>query len=78
MPIRAVVWGENVHEQKNKIVAGLYPQGMHQAIADGLNQDPGIQATTATLQEPERPATRAPASRAEGRRKRASSCAARP
>jgi trehalose utilization protein len=53
MPIRAVVWGENVHEHKNQIVAGVYPQGMHQAIADGLNQDPAIQATTATLQEPE-------------------------
>jgi len=53
MPIRAVVWGENVHEHKNKIVAGVYPKGMHQAIADGLNQDPDIQATTATLQEAE-------------------------
>jgi trehalose utilization protein len=60
MPIRAVVWGENVHEHKNKIVAGLYPKGMHQAIADALNQDAAIQATTATLQEPEHglPATR--------------------
>ena len=53
MPIRAVVWGENVHEQKNRIVAGIYPQGMHRAIADALNQDPAIQATTATLQEEE-------------------------
>ncbi len=53
MAIRTVVWGENVHEQKNKVVAGVYPQGMHQAIADALNQGPGIEATTATLQEPE-------------------------
>jgi trehalose utilization protein len=53
MAIRAVVWGENVHEQKNKVVAGVYPKGMHQAIADALNEDGAIQATTATLQEPE-------------------------
>lgn len=53
MPINAVVWGENVHEQHNKIVADTYPKGMHQCIADTLNEDPDINATTATLQEPE-------------------------
>lgn len=53
MTIRTVVWGENVHEQKNAIVSGIYPKGMHTAIADALNSDPAISATTATLQEPE-------------------------
>jgi len=53
MAIRTVVWGENVHEQTNKTVADLYPGGMHKIIADGLNEDAGITATTATLQEPE-------------------------
>ncbi|MBI1417276.1 MAG: trehalose utilization protein ThuA [Limimaricola sp.] len=53
MPIRTVVWGENVHEQKNRIVAEIYPKGMHHCIADALNTDAGISATTATLQEPE-------------------------
>lgn len=53
MAIRVTVWGENVHEQTNKIVAGLYPKGMHGCIAEGLNEDTGITATTATLQEPE-------------------------
>jgi trehalose utilization protein len=53
MTIRTVVWGENVHEQTNKVVSDLYPKGMHQCIADALNSTPGIQATTATLQEPE-------------------------
>ena len=24
MTIRAVVWGENVHEQKNRVVADIY------------------------------------------------------
>ncbi len=53
MTIRTVVWGENIHEQKNKTVAGIYPKGMHQCIADALNADTGINATTATLQQPE-------------------------
>ena len=51
--IKAVVWGENVHEQTNEIVANLYPNGMHQTIADALNEDDRIRATTATLQDPE-------------------------
>ncbi|QMU59751.1 MAG: trehalose utilization protein ThuA [Boseongicola sp.] len=53
MPIRAVVWGENVHERENKVVADLYPDGMHACIAQALNMDADITATTATLQEPE-------------------------
>lgn len=53
MTIRTVVWGENVHEQTNKVVADLYPKGMHQCIADALNGDAGIRATTATLQDPD-------------------------
>ncbi|QDY71213.1 ThuA domain-containing protein [Qingshengfaniella alkalisoli] len=51
MAIRTVVWGENVHEQTNKIVSDLYPKGMHGCIADALNEDDAISATTATLQE---------------------------
>lgn len=53
MTIRAVVWGENIHEQTNKVVAEIYPEGMHNTIAKALNADAGIEATTATLQEPE-------------------------
>lgn len=53
MAIRVTVWGENVHERVNPVVAGIYPDGMHQAIAGALNRDEGIRATTATLQEPE-------------------------
>ncbi len=58
MAIKAVVWGENVHEQTNKIVAEIYPDGMHEAIAATLRVD-GIDATTATLQEPEHGLTEA-------------------
>lgn len=53
MTIRVTVWGENVHEQTNKTVATIYPEGMHKAIAEALNVDPAIRADTATLQEPE-------------------------
>ncbi|KKB84256.1 PalA [Devosia limi DSM 17137] len=53
MPIRTLVWGENVHEQKNKIVADNYPTGMHNQIAKLLSSDSNIVAKTTTLQDPE-------------------------
>lgn len=53
MPIRAVVWGENVHEQTDEAVREIYPDGMHAAIAAALDADERIAATTATLQQPE-------------------------
>jgi trehalose utilization protein len=53
MTIRVVVWGENVHEQTNKVVAGVYPDGMHATIAAALNSDARFDTTTATLQEPD-------------------------
>lgn len=53
MTIRVTVWNENVHEQKNRIVSSIYPDGIHGTIAEALNTDPGIAATTATLQQPE-------------------------
>lgn len=53
MPIRAVVWGENIHERTNKTVAELYPHGMHEAIAAHLRKDPNIEATTVVMQDPE-------------------------
>ncbi len=53
MAINAIVWGENIHERTNKIVAGIYPHGMHEAIASALREDQGIHAETATLQDRE-------------------------
>jgi len=53
MSIRVTVWGENVHERKNRIVADIYPNGMHSTIAEALNRDPGVTATTVTLQDPD-------------------------
>jgi trehalose utilization protein len=59
MPIRATVWGENVHEQTNKDVARIYPEGMHAQIAAVLAKDRNIVATTVTLQDPENGMTEA-------------------
>jgi len=53
LKVNAIVWGENVHEKTNKAVRELYPDGMHTCIADALNKDPSIDASTATLQEAE-------------------------
>jgi trehalose utilization protein len=53
MTIRVTVWGENVHEQKNKVVAEVYPRTMHGTIAEFLNREDGIKATTVTLQDPD-------------------------
>jgi len=51
--IRVTVWNENLHESKNAIVAKIYPDGMHNCIADGLREDVAILVRTATLQEAE-------------------------
>jgi trehalose utilization protein len=51
--LKVTVWGENIHEKTSKVVAGIYPKGMHTAIADALNKDKSIKATTATLDQPE-------------------------
>ncbi|WP_299371323.1 ThuA domain-containing protein [uncultured Tateyamaria sp.] len=59
MTIRVTVWGENVHERENKIVAGVYPDGMHNCIAAALNTHDDIRATSVTLQDPEHGLTQA-------------------
>ncbi|MDG4658050.1 ThuA domain-containing protein [Ectobacillus antri] len=50
--MRVTVWNENRHEQKNPLVAEIYPQGIHTTIASFL-QEAGMQVGTATLDEPE-------------------------
>jgi len=51
--IQVTVWNEFRHEKKNEKVKALYPDGMHKVIADFLNKQDGIDARTATLDEPE-------------------------
>ncbi|BBI75758.2 trehalose utilization protein ThuA [Vreelandella aquamarina] len=53
MTLNVTVWGENVHEQTNEVVARIYPTGMHQCIADGLNESEALSATAVTLQDSE-------------------------
>lgn len=53
MPLRITIWNEFRHEKANPKVAEIYPRGMHAAIADSLNACDGLQAVTATLDEPE-------------------------
>jgi trehalose utilization protein len=53
--MRVTVWGENVHERRDESVAAIYPDGMHEAIAAGIREHLGADATvaTATLDQPE-------------------------
>ena len=64
--IRAVVWNEFVHERENPVVRAIYPDGIHAAIAAALAGDAGIEAGTATLDQPEHGL---PAERPQGHRR---------
>ncbi|WP_435321001.1 ThuA domain-containing protein [Haloarchaeobius sp. TZWSO28] len=58
MTVQVTVWNENVHELQEPDVAERYPDGIHGAIAAGL-EAAGHETTTATLQEPEHGLTEA-------------------
>ncbi len=53
--LRITVWNEFYHERNKEDVRAVYPDGMHQVIAEGLRIHLGDSATvhTATLDEPE-------------------------
>ncbi len=51
--IRVTVWNEGRHEKSNKQIGELYPDGIHGAIAKHLNAQSGIEAKTATLDDPD-------------------------
>jgi trehalose utilization protein len=53
--MRVVVWGEYLHEKTNDVVARIYPDGLHEAIAAGLRDrlGDGVTVSTATLEQPE-------------------------
>jgi len=53
MGIRALVWGENVHEQESELVRSIYPEGMHATIAKAIAAEGDISVRTAVLQDPE-------------------------
>ncbi|HEY9293354.1 MAG TPA: ThuA domain-containing protein [Microlunatus sp.] len=54
-PIRALVWGENRHEKVEEHVAKIYPQGMHNTIKEGIEENLGdaVIVNTVTLDDPE-------------------------
>jgi trehalose utilization protein len=51
--VRVTVWNEFKHEQIHEEVRKVYPEGLHRAIADGLQGEEGLQVRTATQPEPE-------------------------
>ena len=51
--IKVTVWNEFRHEKSNEAVKNIYPDGMHKVIADFLNANSDIDATLASLDEPE-------------------------
>lgn len=52
-PIRVTIWNEFVHEQENREVRRIYPEGIHGALASALSKYPELQIRTATLRQPE-------------------------
>ena len=51
--IRATVWNEYRHEKSNDQIATIYPEGIHGALAGALAGHADIDASTATLDEPD-------------------------
>ncbi|MCX7796767.1 MAG: ThuA domain-containing protein [bacterium] len=51
--IKVTVWNEFRHEKIHEEVARVYPNGIHNAIADYLKKQPDIEVKTATLDEPD-------------------------
>jgi len=51
--IHVTVWNEYRHEKSEETIREVYPDGIHNAIAGYLNTLDGIEAGTATLDEPQ-------------------------
>jgi trehalose utilization protein len=56
--LRVTVWNEFRHEKQSPEIAAIYPDGIHQAIAEHLRTQ-GFAVHTATLDEPENGLTEA-------------------
>ena len=53
MSIKVTVWNENIHERNDERVKAVYPDGIHNVIAQFLSNEQGICVRTATLEQPE-------------------------
>lgn len=51
--IRVTVWNEYLHELSNPTVAAVYPQGIHNTIADFLGAEADFSVRTAVLRQEE-------------------------
>ena len=49
--IRVLIWNEHRHEKKSPEIAAIYPDGIHGAIATGLELR-GLSPETTTLDDP--------------------------
>ncbi len=49
--VDVTIWNEFRHEREDDAVAAVYPDGIHETLADALNDDHAVR--TATLEEPE-------------------------
>jgi trehalose utilization protein len=53
MSIKVTVWNEFRHEKTDPTVAAIYPEGIHQTIANHLKLNAQLEVRTAVLDEPE-------------------------
>lgn len=51
--IRVTIWNEFLHEKENDVVAGIYPDGLHEAIGQGIQAFGDFDYKSATLEEPQ-------------------------
>lgn len=53
MPINVTVWNEFRHEKESEQIKKVYPNGIHNAIADFLKENEDFNVRTAVLDDPE-------------------------
>ena len=52
-PVKVTVWNEFHHETRDDKVRAIYPNGIHEAVAEGLRESGDFEVQTATLDQPE-------------------------
>ena len=49
---KVTIWNEYLHELDNDLVRGIYPDGIHGALAEAFGERGGFEVRTATLRQP--------------------------
>jgi trehalose utilization protein len=52
-PVRVTLWNEFLHERENETVRRLYPNGIHNELANGISAIGSFECRGATLDQPE-------------------------